>query len=173
MIGNITKIRLRSYICANSDVFLPSISSLNILAAARKWKSLNFKYFHQPCIPVLALIVHFIFCDVFNEWNADIELGGRYALGSGISLSQHYSHPHWHCCVCLWILCTDIYATSLDRWRTSGEGFGQCRYLTELVDYNVHPENVFDFLELVGGHPFEFSCWLVGVLCVERHRILA
>ena len=30
MIGNITKIRLRSYICASSDVFLPSISSLNI-----------------------------------------------------------------------------------------------------------------------------------------------
>ena len=28
MIGNITKIRLRSYICASSDVFLPSISSL-------------------------------------------------------------------------------------------------------------------------------------------------
>ena len=30
MIGNITKIRLRSYICASSDVFLPSISSLTI-----------------------------------------------------------------------------------------------------------------------------------------------
>ena len=29
MIGNITKIRLRSYICASSDVFLPSISSLS------------------------------------------------------------------------------------------------------------------------------------------------
>ena len=28
MIGNITKIRLRSYICASSDGFLPSISSL-------------------------------------------------------------------------------------------------------------------------------------------------
>ena len=28
MIGNITKIRLRSYICTSSDVFLPSISSL-------------------------------------------------------------------------------------------------------------------------------------------------
>ena len=28
MIGNITKIRLRSYIFASSDVFLPSISSL-------------------------------------------------------------------------------------------------------------------------------------------------
>ena len=28
MIGNITKIRLRSYICASSDVFLPSIAVL-------------------------------------------------------------------------------------------------------------------------------------------------
>ena len=32
MIGNITKIRLRAYICASSDVFLPSISSLKQLA---------------------------------------------------------------------------------------------------------------------------------------------
>ena len=35
MIGNITKIRLRSYICASSDVFLPSISSLIV----GKWAS--------------------------------------------------------------------------------------------------------------------------------------
>ena len=37
MIGNIpvTKIRLRSYICASSDVFLPSISSLRVRVEVR------------------------------------------------------------------------------------------------------------------------------------------
>ena len=38
MIGNITKIRLRSYICASSDVFLPSISSLNQVSILKNGK---------------------------------------------------------------------------------------------------------------------------------------
>ena len=39
MIGNITKIRLRSYICASSDVFLPSISSLTTNEEVKKKKN--------------------------------------------------------------------------------------------------------------------------------------
>ena len=34
MICNITKIRIRSYICASSDVFLPSISSFSVYVAS-------------------------------------------------------------------------------------------------------------------------------------------
>ena len=66
MIGNITKIRLRSYICASSDVFLPSISSLKL--KLRLYPAINTTCY--PTAPLYNIIIIFDMILVFIKSEA-------------------------------------------------------------------------------------------------------